>query len=304
MIMGFFNFTLMVVYNSFVIFFMIWYKILHYLLNFKNRKEITEIKNKMLQELDFGEWKNLAMKFDQKTGRLGWRYKPNSRFYDYGHIQSVIKYLNHLMLKKKNEELIGFLKALHSRSSSGIKNHNLYNHSLSGTKLLISDYYSTVIRALDYVKQLDFPEKQQFFDDLRRVQGNSALLLSGGGMLGTIHLGILPLLRENDCLPNIITGSSSGSLVCSLFATSTKEELDELIRNDFQNLDYSPLEGGYSDSWWMKLRRFYRTGYMMDKKVLTEFVKINTKELTFLEAFKRTGVVLNIAITDSIHDKS
>lgn len=224
------NYIFVLFCNTFMICFMVWYKLFNYLVNYKNRKEVREIKKKMLEEQDFEQWKALALKYDQKSGKLGWRYKAKSNFYDYNHIQSVIKYFNYLMREKRNEELIGFLKAVHSRTSSGIKNQNLYNYSLSGTKILISDFYSTVDRTLDYVKQLNFPEKQQFFEDLRRVQGNSALLLSGGGMLGTLHMGILPVLRDNNCLPNIITGSSAGSLVCSLFATQTKEELDELIK--------------------------------------------------------------------------
>lgn len=42
----------------------------------------------------------------------------------------------------------------------------------------------------------------------------------------------------------------------------------------------------------------------MDKKALTQFVQLNTKNLTFLEAYQRTGVTLNIVVSDNFYDKS
>ena len=59
---------------------------------------------------------------------------------------------------------MGFLKAIISRTSSGIKNENLYNYTVSGTKLLITEYYETIFSAFDYIlKSDDVLDKKEFF---------------------------------------------------------------------------------------------------------------------------------------------
>ena len=41
----------------------------------------------------------------------------------------------------------------------------------------------------------------------------------------------------------------------------------------------------------------------MDKEPLVEFIRRTTKNMTFKEAYERTGIALNISVTDSFHDK-
>jgi hypothetical protein len=48
---------------------------------------------------------------------------------------------------------MGFLKAIMSRTSSGIKNENLYNYTISGTKMLIGEYYNVLMKAIEYINQ-------------------------------------------------------------------------------------------------------------------------------------------------------
>lgn len=44
------------------------------------------------------------------------------------------------------------------------------------------------------------------------------LALSGGGIRGAVHIGVLKALEENEIKIDIIGGTSSGSLVASLYA--------------------------------------------------------------------------------------
>ena len=53
----------------------------------------------------------------------------------------------------------------------------------------------------------------------------------------------------------------------------------------------------------MKIRRFLKHGHLIAKEPLREFIKTNTSNLTFSEAFLKTGITINITITDSIHQK-
>lgn len=45
------------------------------------------------------------------------------------------------------------------------------------------------------------------------------LALGSGGLLGVAHIGVLEVLEENDIKPQLITGTSVGSLVAALYAS-------------------------------------------------------------------------------------
>ncbi len=58
------------------------------------------------------------------------------------------------------------------------------------------------------------------------------LVLSGGGAKGLAHIGVLKVLEEAGIKPDIITGTSMGSIVGSLYAAGyTAEDLAEINKN-------------------------------------------------------------------------
>lgn len=63
-------------------------------------------------------------------------------------------------------------------------------------------------------KQDELPaeEKLAFFRETRHTFGRTALLLSGGGGLGTFHIGVVKALFEARLLPRVLAGSSVGSI--------------------------------------------------------------------------------------------
>lgn len=52
----------------------------------------------------------------------------------------------------------------------------------------------------------------------------------------------------------------------------------------------------------MKLARFLKDGVLMDIKVLQNFLKVQLGDVTFQEAYEKTGWILNVSVT-SIHEK-
>ena len=61
------------------------------------------------------------------------------------------------------------------------------------------------------------------------------LALSGGGIRGASHIGALRALEEAGLKPNMIAGSSAGSIVASLYATGmTLDDMEEAF------LKYAP----------------------------------------------------------------
>ncbi|MDD3052053.1 MAG: patatin-like phospholipase family protein, partial [Candidatus Cloacimonetes bacterium] len=65
-----------------------------------------------------------------------------------------------------------------------------------------------------------------------------ALVLSGGGAKGLAHIGVIKVLEEYGIYPDIITGTSMGSIIGGLYSIGYNgNKLDEAIRNiDWDNL--------------------------------------------------------------------
>lgn len=72
-----------------------------------------------------------------------------------------------------------------------------------------------------------FSQEQQISDNPK-----IALVLSGGGAKGLAHIGVLKVLEEAGIRPDIITGTSMGSIVGSLYAVGyTADELTQINHN-------------------------------------------------------------------------
>jgi len=89
-----------------------------------------------------------------------------------------------------------------SRNIGGIGNAELFEHSLTGTKVLIEEYMEEVNQCLLFIarspptQDCSLASKIDFFASLRRVYGRSALLLSGGATLGMAPSFALPPQRR------------------------------------------------------------------------------------------------------------
>lgn len=98
----------------------------------------------------------------------------------------------------------------------------------------------------------------EFIKEARHAFGRTALVMSGGGALGSFHLGVVRTLLQHRLLPRvsettqcsaarkplnrcphpsprhgwqIIAGSSVGSIIGSIIATRTDAELEEMLEH-------------------------------------------------------------------------
>lgn len=133
---------------------------------------------------------------------------------------------------------------------------------------------------------------------MRHAVGRSALLLSGGGLLGMIHIGVIQTLIEADCMPKIIAGSSAGSIIASFIATRRREDFF-----DGNMFNFTAFAIDRKVSLFKKLKKAGKSGYALDIKVLESFLRDNIGDYTFQEAYDKFGVILNITVTgNSVHD--
>ncbi|GFR50526.1 hypothetical protein Agub_g12795 [Astrephomene gubernaculifera] len=140
--------------------------------------------------------------------------------------------------------------------------------------------------------ELPAEEKLAFFRETRHTFGRTALLLSGGGGLGTFHIGVVKSLFEQRLLPRVLAGSSVGSIVCGIISTKTDSELRDL----FSRLDEFDV-GFFSNSRAVELvQHLINKGSLQDMSYMIKKLRSLIGDATFLEAYERTGRILNVTV--------
>lgn len=108
------------------------------------------------------------------------------------------------------------------------------------------------------------------------------LTLSGGGMRGIAHIAVLKALEEYDLKPDIISGTSAGSIVGAFYSLGkTPDEMFEIVKNTtFFSRSYLKLSknGIFSSKFILKL--FNDHFPEDDFKVLKIPVYVATTEMT------------------------
>jgi TAG lipase/lysophosphatidylethanolamine acyltransferase len=171
------------------------------------------------------------------------------------------------------------------------------------TKEVIDEYLEEVCNTLDAIHSTDtsaipFQQKVDLFSEVSQSFGHTALLLHGGATFGLYHLGVVKALYEAGLLPRIISGSSVGALIAALICIHTKEELPTLFVPGGIDLQAFASKNS-TGSIRRKITRLLTKGYLLDVKVLEDCVQSNLGDITFEEAYARTGMVLNITVSSS-----
>ncbi|MFT6432172.1 MAG: putative acylesterase/phospholipase RssA [Candidatus Azotimanducaceae bacterium] len=247
----------------------------------------------------YEEWQALAMAHDEATGMDKWKLEPTSTKYDYANIQYRLDELRKL---RANHDDVGLLFSLNEGihgNQGGIGNDALYEKAKFGTKKLITDYVDEVVDALRHIEslpesdELNHEDKIDFFHRARLCFGRSALMMSGAGSLGHFHHGVGKVLIEHDMLPDVISGSSAGSIFASLLGTHTTEELTELFETD---LFQSPIEDEQERHPWGLVRP------QVDPDQLRVMLERFIPNMTFQEAYEKTG--RSISVTIAPHEEN
>lgn len=249
---------------------------------------------------DYSTWREAATAFDRATGREDWKHEEESEQYDWKLIKNRLRQIRQLRQDGQVAKLVHHLRQGLYWNLGNLCNPALYGNALVGTKQLIHDYVAEVVAALNYLGDGDFPEfdiaaRRRFFDETARSYGRSALMLSGGATLGLFHVGVVKALVLEDLLPEVISGSSAGSVVASTVGTRTPDELIDLL--DPQNAYYH---------FWkpLTLREMWQKGVLMDQRQIRKAIASNIPDLTFEESYQRSGKIINITVSPAGSNQS
>jgi len=254
---------------------------------------------------------------NQLLGKEKWKAIKECDYYDYDLIECRTKLLQGLAALGDNQAIVMALREGLLRKIGNIGDTALYSHTNTGTKYQIEEYLNEVVKQLEFVSNCqrrdlfegDTLQKQSshvplsqlkfdFFFEVSQAFGRTALLLSGGASLGCYHFGVVKALYEQNLLPKIISGSSVGSIVAALVATLKDEELPKIFTSGYLNYDVF-TKRGEKGAWKRKLLRLITKGVLMDINLLKEAIRGTIGDITFREAYYRTGRVLNITIAST-----
>lgn len=253
--------------------------------------------------ISYDEWSYAGLRLDELTDKTKWKQKVESNLYDYKLIKQLTGKLREKRLEEDYSQLLYTIRTSWVRNLGNMGNVNLYRHSHVGTKFLIDEYLNESRFALDaLLNQSDLDDNYLLgiLQQTRRNIGRTALVLSGGGTFGLFHIGVLATLFELDLLPRVISGSSAGAIVASILSVHYKDEIPELLERVLDtefNIFKDDKQKSESENFLIKISRFFKNGTWFDNKHLVHTMISFLGDLTFREAYNRTGKILNITVS-------
>ncbi|KAJ9463080.1 Patatin-like phospholipase domain-containing protein [Diplonema papillatum] len=250
----------------------------------------------------FEEYMEICRQIDIDEGRDKWKYRPQSQHYDHQLLQTALR---RIRLARSESNVRELMEALcMNRNYGGMMNLELYTKTWSGTKLLIEEYTDEVVTSLQWLSDVEIQEgshlhveRQMYFQKAKAEFGNSALLLSGGAMMGLYHFGICKALLNAGVLPRILSGTSAGSVVGSIIATRNDDELKEIFADTTELHrrfgEHGPFWGGK----FYQMKQALKNGAMYPFANFYDKILWFTRDMTFLEAYEVSGRVFNITCT-------
>ena len=245
------------------------------------------------------EWRHFAEELDRLTGAWDWREEDQSVYYDGELLRRAIR---RLAEEREAADARGLAQTVGDalyRHRDDIAAPELYAVALTGTKRVVTDFLDEIERALRWLMTHSIPGWTSG-DRIRRlregyqVYGRSALMLSGGATLGFHHLGVVKALLQEGLLPHILSGASTGAMVAAGVCARSEAELHEM----FADLDQIRLDGLVP----VGLRRTLTNGGLLDPEQLYAVLRHNVGgDITFAEAFARSGRSLNISVSPTRH---
>jgi len=259
-----------------------------------NSRKLKKLERTMNKAQTYDEWRQAAIEHDEISGKRRWREVDQTSQYDYAQIRLRLDRIRSLRARHDHHGLLFTLNEGIHGNMGGMGRSSLYRQAKFGTKKLIEQYIDEVDDSLRYLAELDNDlinpqEKMDFFYRANVCFGRSALMLSGGGVLGFYHLGVVKTLLDQGLLPRVISGSSAGSLVAGVIGTHTDKELEHF---------YSPanvlFEAEREASTFSRM--FFGANPQIDVGDLGRLIARMVPDLTFQEAYEKTGRQISITV--------
>lgn len=254
---------------------------------------IKKLKNRLRTAESYEEWKSIAFRVDEESGAQEWKFDNSSPYFDAEIISHRLSLLKRYRFQKRIQDLMYLVREGLTYDIANIAHPMLFAATYVGTKKIIEDYVTEVSESLAYIASaecdcLSINEKIDFFNHCKTAYGQPALMFSGGATLGLFHTGVCKALTEQDLLPSVLSGSSAGAIMTAMLGTSKPSDILPLLKG----------ENFFSEAiHFRKLSEILKgNGGLADVKHLKNFLIENLGNITFEEAFKISGLHINVAV--------
>ena len=224
-------------------------------------------------------------------------FGSGARSYDVDLIEEQLRQLQAQRVSGNTEEMMFLLRADILRNIGSLAHDNKVKFSTPSSEpqavpRAVRQYMIELKSQLLSIAQdetVTLQEKLVFLQETRHCFGRTALMMSGGGTLGTFHVGVARALNRKHLLPRVLAGSSVGSIVAAIIASRTQEELDEFFSEE-HFWDLLPDLTFFSGNDPMSVMKHYlRTGALHDIDFFQRCLRALLGDLTFQEAYDRSG---------------
>lgn len=248
--------------------------------------ELNRLEKSMAEADSYKEWKELAQEHDYVSGKEAWKRTEKSNRYDHINIRNRLNVLRDLRDRRDYQGLLFALNEGIHGNQGGMGSASLYEEAKFGTKHLIEDYVEELVASLKDISnvpenEISWNDKHDFFQRASLCFGRSALMLSGAGSLGHFHGGVVKTLLQHNLLPDVISGSSAGSVFAAILGTHTDEELKKL----FRRRAIVPIPEGTGDEL-----------VQIDSAHMRLMLEAVIPDMTFQEAYEKTGRKISVTI--------
>ena len=268
-----------------------------------NSRKLRKLEKQMNKCTTYEVWCELAVEHDELSGQKRWREVDQTSQYDYSQIRLRLDRIRSLRARHDYHGLLFTLNEGIHGNMGGMGRSSLYRRAKFGTKRLIEQYIDEIDDSLRFLAELDsdeidVQEKLDFFYRANVCYGRSALMLSGGGVLGFYHLGVVKILLDQGLLPRVISGSSAGSLVAGVVGTHTDKELEHFYEPANVLFEAEREANAFS-------RMFFGANPQIDVGDLENLVARMVPDMTFQEAYEKTGRQISISVAPAeLHQTS
>ena len=281
------------------------------------RGTVKSLKTASKSAETYEEWLAIQAKIDLVLGLDTWRRRNDSKYYDWFKVSGQKREIERCQVNGDILNLCGMLRMHPVRNLYNILSPRLYTKAHAGTKLLIEDYIRQVQRCISGLAAISGSQagfnsqtKMELFHDTSHAFGRSTLVLQGGSAFSMCHIGVVKALHLRGLLPRIITGTATGALVAALVGVHTDDKLLEVLTGKAIDLsafqrsrmrrrklaDDAPAGTKWLQAVQRRSARFIRTGHIFNIRVLEECAQDNLGDMTFEEAFAKTGRILNVTV--------
>lgn len=268
-----------------------------------NARKLKKLEKQMGKCETYDDWSELAQEHDELSGQKRWRGVDQTSQYDYSQIRLRLDKLRSLRARHDYHGLLFTLNEGIHGNMGGMGRGTLFKRAKFGTKTLIEQYIDEVDDSLRFLAELDHDEidvqeKLDFFYRANVCYGRTALMLSGGGVLGFYHLGVVKAMLDQNMLPKVISGSSAGALVAGVLGTHTDKELEHFY--DPANVVFEAEREANAFS-----RMFFGSNPQIDVGDLEKLIARMVPDMTFQEAYEKTGRQISISVAPAeVHQRS